>query len=174
MLTIAMCIQYIDTPPRHELKQGAGGARYSLKHFGGKSSGPPWIGFFSRLGDSQTRSSKLLAFPKHFPAAVLSADVCFSSRPLRLARLTSTAQDYLPKSKQNSLTFPSNRLCFKLVLRTWEEKGEGCPAVFYFPFRGRFASGLFIYSSPSPNLQSWEQEPSGWVISVSCLWLGLG
>lgn len=45
LLNIAMCIQYIDTPPRHELKQGASGARYSLKHTVGKSSGPPWIFF---------------------------------------------------------------------------------------------------------------------------------
>lgn len=149
-----MCIQYIDSPPRHGLKQGASGARYSLKHTVGKSSGPPWIFFFFPcLGDSQICSSKFLAFPKHFPAAVLSADVCFSSRPLRFARLTSTAQDYLPKSKQNGLTFPSNRVCFKLVLRTWEEKGEGCPAVFYFPFKGRFVSSLFIYSPP-PQIYS--------------------
>lgn len=95
---------------------------------------------------------------------------CFSSRPLRLARLTSTAQDYLPKSKQKGLTFPSTRECFQEVLHTQEEQGEGRPAVFYFPFKGRLVRGLFIRSPPPQicsagnrnHLARWLSVASGW------------
>lgn len=40
---------------------------------------------------------------------VLISEVRFSSRLLRFALLTSTAQDYLPKSKQNGLTLSRKR-----------------------------------------------------------------
>lgn len=46
----------------------------------------------------------------HLTGGVLISDVRFSSGLLRFALLTSTAQDYLPKSKQNGLTLRRKRL----------------------------------------------------------------
>lgn len=69
-----MCIQYIDTPPRHKLQQGLTGPGVHL-HRGKTLAQPSFLYFFSHLGDSQICSSKLLAFPEHLPAAVLSLAV---------------------------------------------------------------------------------------------------
>jgi hypothetical protein len=46
----------------------------------------------------------------HLTGDVLISEVRCSSWLLRFALLTSTAQDYLPKSKQNGLTLPRKRL----------------------------------------------------------------
>lgn len=78
LLNRALCIQYIDTPPRHKLKTGANRASCSLIHRGKSVAHLNlyiYYFFLSSRGDSQICSSKLLAFPKHLPAALLSVDV---------------------------------------------------------------------------------------------------
>lgn len=84
LLNIALCRQYIDTRPDMIKKRGlAGRAGQVVAHtYWSKKQWPTldfFFVFFPFLEDTQTSSSKFLAFPKHFPAAVLRADVCVSS-----------------------------------------------------------------------------------------------
>lgn len=63
-------------------------------------------------------SSTFLVFSKnHLIGGVLISEVRVSSWLLRFALLTSTAQDYLPKSKQNGLTL-SRKCCRQAALST--------------------------------------------------------
>lgn len=134
-----------------------------------------YIIFSSHLGDSQICSWKTPGFSRAPPSSCPERG-CFAAPHGLFALPGCPPRHKIIYQNQNNkgLTFPSTRECFHLVLHTGEEQGEGCPAVFYFPSQGRLGRGLFICSPPSPNLQSWEQEPSGSVISVSGPWLALG
>lgn len=123
--------------------------------------------FFSRLGDSQICSWKLLAFPKHLPAAVLSVDVLLlltTSSPcpadLHGTRLSTKIKTEGPYFSQHQGAFP-------VGFTHTGGAGGGTSRSVFLSIQRQIGERFIYLLSPSPNLQSWEQEPSGLVISVA-------